>query len=283
MKHDLRKIFAAAAAALLAAALTACNNKIEYYPLEDFEFPEETSVSSTTDAPAASAATTAEQTKTEPAASLTEEAKPAEDDSSQEEQPEHSDLPDGEYLRQSLFIGDSICSGLSTYLDDYIAGGNVLAYRDGRTTSMLSYSFDTGNGPMTADNAFAYKQPEFVYFWLGTNELTANSPEKFSENYRSLIEGVVGSEPDGQLKIGIVSIAPTGRNYSVPIETVSKLNEALQKLADDMGENVYFIDITQAVADESGYLKGEFDTGDGLHINQQGYRAISQALLSEKM
>lgn len=278
MKHDLRKIFAAAAAALLAAALTACNNKIEYYPLEDFEFPDETSVSSTTDAPAASAATTAEQTKTEPAASLTEEAKPAE-----EEQPEHSDLPDGEYLRQSLFIGDSICSGLSTYLDDYIAGGNVLAYRDGRTTSMLSYSFDTGDGPMTADNAFAYKQPEFVYFWLGTNELTANSPEKFSENYRSLIEGVVGSEPDGQLKIGIVSIAPTGRNYSVPIETVNKLNEALQQLADDMGENVYFIDITQAVADESGYLKGEFDTGDGLHINQQGYRAISQALLSEKM
>lgn len=267
-----------AAAAILALSLSACGESMDYYPLTATTRAGAVTSPPETDPPKDSSGTTSTappETSKQTETSVT----PVSDQDNDRAEP--SPLSDEEYLENSLFIGDSICSGLSAYLDDYVSGENVLAYRDGRTTNMFSQTYEVNGKAKALDEAFEEISPDFVYFWLGTNEFSSLSGEKFSEYYQKLIDDVTASDRD--VKIGIISIAPTGKGYPVTPEKVSELNDSLEKLAKEMGGKTVYIDVTGVLADDSGFLKKEYDTGDGLHINQKGYKAVSEYILSNKM
>ena len=191
-------------------------------------------------------------------------------------------VADEDYLKSSLFIGDSLCSGLASYIDGYTAGENVLTYRDGRTTNMFNVTYTYGTADYELDRAFEEADAEYIYFWIGSNEIADVSAAKFSEELENLIDSVMG-EQKSEKKIGLISMAPVGRGYKITPSQVLAYNEAMKTLADKMGENVSYIDIHSVMCDDEGYLLADYDSGDGLHITNKGYRAASAAILAAKM
>ena len=255
-------------------------DSLDYVPLTvTTRNSQQGSPSETDEQKASGTVTTAPETGTTASQTTTSnENEPDEDENTNEE----NSLSDSEYLENALFIGDSICSGLSSYLDEYSDGKNVLSYRDGRTGSMFNVNYQVDGKEYSLDEAYAEIDPDYVYFWLGTNEIATLSPEKFSQGLEELVNEVMGEDAK-EKKIGLVSMAPVGRSYKITPDEVNAYNEAMKALAEKMGGNVTYIDIHSAVCASDGYLSSEYDSGDGLHITNKGYRAISEALLNAKM
>lgn len=270
----------AAAALISCMALASCGDDMDYVPLT-VTTKDGTSQSPKSESSASATASAPEKTDLKTTATADTEASQT-TVTTTEKAPEKAEDPlsDEEYLEKSLFIGDSLCSGLSTYLDDYTNGGNVLTYRDGRTTNMFTQEYNAGGKNLSLDQAFEELAPEYVYFFIGSNEISVTSAAKYAENLKALVEAVVG---DSDVKIGLVSMAPVGSSYKVSLDKVREYNAEIQKLCDSMGENVHYIDIYSALTGEDGYLSPAYDSGDGLHIIGKGYSAISEAILGSKM
>lgn len=270
----------AAAALISCLALSSCGDDMDYVPLT-VTTKDGASQSPESESSAAATASAPEKTDLKTTATAAPEASQT-TVTTTEKAPEKAEDPlsDEEYLEKSLFIGDSLCSGLSTYLDEYTNGGNVLTYRDGRTTNMFTQEYNAGGKDLSLDQAFEELAPEYVYFFIGSNEISVTSAAKYAENLKALVEAVVG---DSDVKIGLVSMAPVGSSYKVSLDKVREYNAEIQKLCDSMGENVHYIDIYSALTGEDGYLSPAYDSGDGLHIIGKGYSAISEAILGSKM
>lgn len=272
----------AAAALISCLGLTSCGDDMDYVPLTVttkgswVQKPSESKSSSVTTTVSAPEKTDSKTTTTTAPETSQTTVTTTEKAPEKEENP----LSDEEYLEKSLFIGDSLCSGLSTYLDEYTNGENVLAYRDGRTTNMFTQDYKAGGKNLSLDQAFEELSPEYVYFFIGSNEISVTSAAKYVENLKALVEAVVG---DSDVKIGLVSMAPVGSSYKVSLDKVKEYNAEMQKLCDSMGDNVYYIDIYSALTGDDGYLSSAYDSGDGLHIIGKGYSAISEAILGSKM
>lgn len=124
-------------------------------------------------------------------------------------------------------------------------------------------------------------QPSKVFINIGTNDLSRSSIpiSSLMDNYDKIITVIEDAVPD--VKIYLMAYYPV--NYEaaredmkecLKIRTNEKITEAnaqVKKLAEKHGQR--YIDINRNLKDEQGRLKAEY-TIEGLHINENGYRAI---------
>lgn len=124
-------------------------------------------------------------------------------------------------------------------------------------------------------------KPSAVFINIGTNDLSDSSVpiSVLMENYDKIISRIETSVPD--VKIYLMAYYPV--NYEAAAEDMKeclkvrsneKINAAnaeVKKLAKKHGQR--YIDINANLKDEFGRLKAEY-TIEGLHINEDGYRAI---------
>ena len=55
-------------------------------------------------------------------------------------------------------------------------------------------------------------------------------------------------------------------------------------MVDKIGNNrVRFVNLITVLGDNDGFLKGEFDSGDGLHMTPSAYRAVAEYLLDTQV
>ena len=124
-------------------------------------------------------------------------------------------------------------------------------------------------------------QPSKVFINIGTNDLScADIPiSRLMDNYDKIISEIENKVSD--VKIYLMAYYPV--NYEAAAEDMKEClkirtnekiniaNEDVRKLA--RKHNQKFIDINENLKDSKGRLKAEF-TIEGLHINEDGYRAI---------
>ena len=116
---------------------------------------------------------------------------------------------------------------------------------------------------------------------IGTNDLSDSRipMESIMEHYDSIITSIEERLP----KIEIYLMAYYPVNYEAASENmkeclkirsnekITAANALVKKLAEKHGQR--YIDINKNLKDEQGRLKAEY-TIEGLHINENGYRAI---------
>lgn len=271
------------AAALLALSVCACSagcaNEIEYKSPDNFIS------SSSSDNPSDSSSEPDEPL--EPDAPTDPEAP---SDSSSE-----PDLPkpptsenlvvkddDPEYFSKCAFVGEALCSGMS-FVND-IADEHIY-------TSNNAHVHDIGETTWTVDGA-SHKLPDalyaadrkYIYVWVGPNDLTNYNPNSFAEKYEELVESITYANP--MAYVGVVSIAPVSRSYEQGLggDAIADYNLKLAEMVDRMGNNrVRFFNLVAVLGDNDGFLKGEYDSGDGLHMTASAYRAVAQFLLDNQI
>jgi lysophospholipase L1-like esterase len=127
--------------------------------------------------------------------------------------------------------------------------------------------------------------PTKVFIQIGTNDLNCDDSngDIAYDNIAKMIDNIKKNRP--YAKIYLESIYPVNQSDNEKIvksttgkrrnEDIIKLNEKLKKFCEE--NNVEYVDVYSALADEDGNLKIEY-TVDGLHLSTEGYSVVSKLL-----
>lgn len=129
--------------------------------------------------------------------------------------------------------------------------------------------------------------PSAVFINIGTNDLSdaSVSISELMENYDKIISRIEAAVPG--VKIYLMAYYPV--NYEAAAEDmkeclkvrsnekITAANAEVKKLAEKHGQR--YIDINANLKDKMGRLQAEY-TIEGLHINEDGYRAIYDDIMA---
>lgn len=185
---------------------------------------------------------------------------------------------DAQFFSTTVFVGDSITQGLPRYLPY----SNYCAYIGASPRSIYSGQLQqkedgTEEDPMQAILNYA---PENIYILLGTNALVSLSVEAVAAYYAEMIDTFKAQLPE-DVDIYIQSVTPVmaGYTYTFNPSDIPLLNDALVQLAYE--KDVYYVDISEVLADENGWLKPEYGAeADGYHLQPIAYRAWVEYLIT---
>lgn len=187
-----------------------------------------------------------------------------------------------EFLSSTVFVGDSICKGLSGY--KYLPADNVVAENGAGACSMFRYEFDVRGRKYGVTDALRLLNPKNVVLFLGVND-TGASTNYFVGNYTALIERVREALPDA--KIYVASITPVSKDCAektkleyLTNERINEFNRELQSLAYNMGCG--FVNVSDALRGEDNAIAdGYVSAADGLHLRNSAYPVILGQVCSQ--
>ena len=108
--------------------------------------------------------------------------------------------------------------------------------------------------------------PKVITLMIGVNNLLqGGSPADVAEGVRSILTLIRHQCPNA--KILLMALLPSGLYADTPAK-IAETNRLIAPLAD--GEQIIFLDMTEAFSDGKGALKPEL-TYDKLHLNSDGY------------
>ncbi len=182
--------------------------------------------------------------------------------------PEGAEVTD-DYFSDAVFIGDSRTQGFILY-----SGlSNTTSYADKGLSVESVFTkevISTGNAKVSVMEALA-QEPDFkkVYLMLGVNELGWAYSNIFQEKYQQVVQRIKEINPDAEIYVhSILPVSQTKSDgdkiYNNP--KIQEYNQLIQEVAAE--EEVYYLNVAEAVADESGVLPEEAST-DGVHLNKE--------------
>lgn len=135
-----------------------------------------------------------------------------------------------------------------------------------------------------ADRLVSAYQPAAVVVFAGTNDIdpsASKSPEVLLASYQTFVRRVRERQPD--LPIYYIGITPSPLRWSVwPIAQATNQLIAQWSATE---RNLYFIDTSAALMDDTGEPDSDNYVFDGLHLSKQGYSIwrdiIRQRLLED--
>jgi len=167
------------------------------------------------------------------------------------------------FFSNTLFIGDSIFTGLNGY--GYISGSNVFAEKGLDAASVLLV-YVNGQGVLSASKGF-----ERAVIMLGTNSIKANAQTN-ADNTKTLIKKL--KEENSDMEIVVLTVPPCAsqNSYGITMKMINNYNAALTEAAND--EDFILIDLCSDFKNGDGYIKSEYVQPDGLHLTQKGYKEL---------
>ena len=173
---------------------------------------------------------------------------------------------DEEYFEDALFIGDSRTDGLRLFSP---VGDAKYFCKTGLNIIKLMSSDTKVNGK-TLKQYLSENKFGKIYIELGVNEGDYYTP-RWLEFYSNAVNEIRKLQPDAIICIQAIMYVtePYGIEWKYcKKENLDEKNAGLKKLCDD--EYVFYIDINEAVVDETGHLNPEY-TGDGMHLKAKYY------------
>ena len=122
-------------------------------------------------------------------------------------------------------------------------------------------------------DAVAEIKPQYLLISVGQeNGVRYCTEEQFKSYYTNLIVAVKEASPD--TKIILNSILPVSKKYErktsgISMEKIDAANTWIIEIAEE--QNVKYLDSASSLKNKKGYLDAKYDSGDGLHLNGEGY------------
>lgn len=267
----MRRIYIKTIAAILCCTviMTGCSDGNESkapitLPAKTTAAPKETTTAATT-----TEATTTAKTTTAP---VTVETEAVVSDSGIEEDYGIYTLSDEDkdYISELVFVGDSICRGYNVY--GLIPDEHSLAHGNVAARSIMDYTFDVNGRELNYICALYDKQPKYVVFSMGMNDINMTSKEIFCENYRSILESAGKYCPNSYLIV--LGITPICSEFSTNSE-IDIYNAALAEMIEnENNEKWLFRNAEDELKNTNNELKSLYSGGDGIHLSPDAYKAV---------
>ncbi|MCL2036349.1 MAG: GDSL-type esterase/lipase family protein [Oscillospiraceae bacterium] len=174
-------------------------------------------------------------------------------------------LTDEEFFSHTLFVGDSIFTGIDGY--GYLPSRNVFAKVGLSVSGGDSVEI---NGRKLYDIAGDF---DMIVIMLGTNELNGNNTSEVVTGIESMIDKIRTENPNTD--VFFLTLPPVAEVNSYPNmnnETIREFNAAIKELSQKRAFKL--IDLHEALSDANGYLSSEFSEADGVHLKGSAYKTI---------
>ena len=186
-----------------------------------------------------------------------------------------------EYIDKLTFLGDSTTYGLRYY--KMLSGGTDTTQVWTPTNGTLTLSYYAtatipypapGGTEITIQEAARQAQPEYLVITLGVNGVSFMNEETFKDCYTKLIQNILEVSPD--TKIICNSIYPVGRSYEyladINNDKITAANEWIKDVAAETGTR--YSDTCSVLKDSEGWLRDDYQNGDYIHLNSDGFTAV---------
>ncbi len=183
---------------------------------------------------------------------------------------------DHAFLSDTVFVGDSICSGLRVYKilpdDSVIAKGCVGA------RNIFDYTFPLRGKEFGVTYSLSLLKPKYIVFSMGMNDVNMTSPEKYCENYDYLLKTVHTLLPETKLFVASVTPITADCEFSTNAK-IDALNAAISEHLEDT--DYTYVDIASALKIWDGSLRSGYSGGDGIHLAPDAYYVLLNQLCDE--
>ncbi len=191
-----------------------------------------------------------------------------------------SEAVEESYLDSCAFIGDSIIYGLSSYA--IAPSSSVLSSASLSVSKIDSAEIDTSMGSMTVIDAVTELKPQNIYVMLGSNGIAYMSPADIYLNYSAFMNKLRIAAPDS--KIFVISTPPVSKSREESAESPVKnadIDDLNSRLLEYCNSNsLYYLDLSSALKDDSGYLPEDSSENDGMHFKKSTYDQFLNFILT---
>ena len=210
-----------------------------------------------------------------------------------------SETPDGgqEYIDSFIFFGESTTYHLKSR--GVLSGGRdttqVWAPKNGTvnldtTVTTLKIVYPETGEEITVGEAVRRKKPKYMLLTFGLNgavQKVRAGEEYFRTCYLVLIDEIRRNSPETTVLLQScfpVALDMNMSGYSVDVKTLNEyitlINSWTLRLAADT--ELGYLNTTEVLADEHGYLYPEYDAGDGYHLTTEAYLKILEYIRTHK-
>ena len=178
---------------------------------------------------------------------------------------------DKAFLSDCVFVGDSICSGLSVY--KVLPKSNVVAKGCVAARSIFDYKFSVGGSNLGVVAALKALKPKYVIFSMGMNDVNMTSAQKYCENYKTLLTKVQDALPDAKLVVASITPITTTSTFC----TNSRIDTFNSTIKSYLAENYPawgYVDISTLLKNQYNGLISNYTSGDGIHLAPKAYTVI---------
>ncbi len=167
-------------------------------------------------------------------------------------------------------MGDSICSGIDRYGilpdDNVIAEGNVSAF------NIEGFDFTYHGYDIPLSEALADRNPRYIVFSMGMNDVNMGSSDLYIQNYERLLSEVEAILPDAVLIVASITPIDSASQFCSN-EKIDSYNAAVRDYLSGQPDR-YFVDVSAYLKGADNGLKPDYSGGDGIHLSRTAYHAV---------
>ena len=194
-------------------------------------------------------------------------------------------MPELHASRIATFEAEPVVTGRVIFFGNSITQGGDWAKLTGDSTVI--------NRGIGADLTMSLRQrladvtkrkPSKLFILIGINDISKDIPDAvIAAEYRALVDSVRAQSPDTKIFVqSILPLNPTVQNFPQHYDKqphVVAVNALLRRMARETGAQ--WVNLWPVVLDAKGHLDARL-TGDGLHLNQQGYERWVRFLKAQR-
>ncbi len=174
---------------------------------------------------------------------------------------------DEAFLEKTVFVGDSICSGLSVF--GVLDSSHVVAKESISYYNIYNSYFEVSGGSYLMLDALAALKPENVVVWMGLNAISADTGS-YASAFVELLGRIKSVLPNAKLYVVGVSPISSSATYTSN-GNISAHNSAVAGAIVGIAK---YVDIAGALQGEDGGLSANYDGGDGMHLRSSAYYPV---------
>lgn len=173
-------------------------------------------------------------------------------------------------IRKTAYVGDSVMCGMANYLNNRKKGSRVIGKIGISTWNFWRSEY--------MDKLLSYN-PDRIYIMLGVNSLVGSVSSQHCDavvaDYKKIIRLCRKNNPD--VDIVILSVAPcTAGCRETSNAYINMYNKKQKAMAKKKG--LKYFDFSAEFKDSTGYLKQQYNGGDGLHWSTSGCVRFKQLI-----
>ena len=183
-------------------------------------------------------------------------------------------MPDLRASRIAKFEAEPVVTGRVIFLGNSITQGGDWAKLTGDSTVInRGIGADITFGLRSRLDDVTKRKPSKLFVLIGINDISKDIPDAvIAAQYRALIDSVKSQSPATKIFVqSILPLNPTVKNFPQHYDKqprVVAVNRLIRQMARETGAT--YIDLWPIFVDKQNRLDASL-TGDGLHLNAQGY------------
>lgn len=161
--------------------------------------------------------------------------------------------------------------------DLQVISGSTIMIGDSITQGLIYPRFvnygigsDTTHGVLNRIEKYkSLNKAKNIILMIGVNDLKRRSDVEILQNYLEILDKLPSS------KLIVFSILPVNeemvsKNPQMNNARIKKINQRIAELCSQ--KKIKFIDLSEFYLDENGFLDKKYHVGDGIHLNDDGYK-----------